>query len=116
MALPDAGKNEALQGLLDGTRYIALLLANDTELSGHGYARKAIALSSWTITGGVATAAVPLEIYTATDGSAQQAGKAQIFDAATTGNALTDAVTLSPLPAAPSNGGTFRLTTLTVTA
>ena len=44
-----AGAIRALEGLLDGTVYVRLLQASNTELSGNGYARVARALSTWTI-------------------------------------------------------------------
>ena len=42
MAWTDLGKAKVMDEGIDGaTRYVSLHLTDDTELSGHGYARKA---------------------------------------------------------------------------
>ena len=55
MALTDRGKELAMSvGIASATRYISLHLAAGTELSGHGYARKAVAASEMTVASGSA--------------------------------------------------------------
>ena len=96
---------------LNGTRYISLHLANGTELSAHGYARKAVTLSGWTISStGVAVGATDLEIFTATDASAQDPGQVALYSAATGGSQIYEAEDLTTDVAAPANGQAVRLT------
>ena len=50
MALTNRGKQQAMSvGIASTTRYISLHLTNNTELSGHGYARKSISPSQMTV-------------------------------------------------------------------
>lgn len=114
MALLDDGKNKAMDGIILGTTYICLTLANDTELSGHGYARKAVSAGDWTVSSaGVATVS-NVDVYTASDGSAQQAQKVGLASSTTGSINLLSAETLTTVPSAPGNGATFRLTSLTL--
>ena len=46
----NAGAQRAVNGFIDGTLYVGLLQASNTELSGNSYARVAIADSAWTVT------------------------------------------------------------------
>ena len=104
-------------GVFGATRYVALFLTDDTELSGHGYSREDVtsAQASVHATTGVVTFPTNLEIYTANDDSAQRAQRFNIMDAATGGSALLEdnAVITAP-PLAPVNGQTFRMS-ITVT-
>ena len=116
MALTNEGKKLAMEeGVLNGTRYISLHLSTGTELSGHGYARKAITLNQWTVAAnGQAVGPTALDIYTANDGSAQDADQVALYDASTGGNQIFTPETLTTDVGAPQNGQTFRLT-LTLT-
>ena len=113
MAFTALGKQVVMDEGIDGaTRYIALHLSNDTELSGHGYARKAVLASQMTVgTGGVTTLPANLGIFTANDSSAQRAAKVSLYrtvsgsDQLMTPEAITDTVA-NPLPPAPINGQT----------
>ena len=112
MALTDRGKQVTMEsGLASATRYISLHLANDTELSGHGYARKAITSDEMTVSStGIITGPNNFGIYTANDGSAQRAQKVGMYDAASAGNQLLEPEALTgTVPAAPVNGQEFRL-------
>lgn len=115
MALTNRGKRYAMEvGIFpddDTDRYISLHLSDDTELSGHGYARKSINHSQLTVAAtGVATGPTNLEIYTASDASAQDADKFALYDAATGGNQIFEPETFSTDVGAPANGQTVRLT------
>ena len=113
MAFTDEGNRIVMsdEGFDSATRYISLHLANDTELSGHGYARKAITTAQMTVgSDGEITLPANHEIYTANDGSAQQAQQWAIYDAASGGVQLLTPETLTTIVAAPVDGQTFRLT------
>ena len=98
-------------GIASSTRYISLHLTNDTELSGHGYARASISTAQMTVSSaGVITGPSNHEIYTANDGSAQQAQQVALYDAASGGNQLLSPEAITSPPAAPVNGQAFRLT------
>ena len=114
MALTNEGKKVAMEGpgVFGTTRYLSLHLSSKTELSGHGYARKAIRPADVSVSNaGVATIA-NLDVYTASDGNAQDADKVAIYDASSGGNLLYDIQDLNVDVAAPSNGQTFRLTSI----
>ena len=116
MAFTELGKQVVMDEGIDGaTRYVALHLANNTELSGHGYARKAVLASQMAVgVGGVTTLPANLSIYTANDGAAQQAQRVSLYrslsgnDELMTPEAITD-TTDDPLPDAPQNGQTLQL-------
>ena len=95
----------------DTNRFISFHLSSDTELSGHGYARKAINHSSLTVAAtGIATGPTNLEIYTASDASAQNADKWALYDALTGGNQIYEPEDFTADVAAPANGQAVRLT------
>ena len=112
MALTNAGKVDAMEGITSSTTYVSLHLSNDNELNGHGYSRAAIQSNQWTISNaGVATGPADLEVYTANDGSAQAAAKCALYDAASGGNQLFGPEALTGnVPGAPANGQAFRIT------
>ena len=111
MAFTNTGKNLAMRGIAGATRYIALHLADDTELVGHGYARKAITAAEMAVSAsGVITGPQNFGIYTANDDTAQQARKVSLYDAANGGNQILEPEALTgDVPAAPVNGQEFRL-------
>ena len=120
MPYTDAAKLVAQDGpgVFGATRYVSLHLASGTELSGHGYSRAAVAPADVSVAAdGDATLPANLEIYTADDDSAQVAASANIYDAATGGNAYLDAPGEldAPLPGAPADGQALQVS-LTVTA
>lgn len=117
MAFTDTGKVEAMKGIAALDRYVSLHLSNDTELSGHGYSRKAVsaAVLQAAIGSDGQISLSNVDVYTATDGSAQDADKVALYDAATGGNQLMEPETLTTDVGAPALGQTFRLTTLTLT-
>ena len=116
MAFTNKGKELAMkEGIASQTRYISLHLTNNTELSGHGYARKAITSGQMSVAStGVVTGPADLEIYEANDGSAQRAQKVALYDSRTGGNQLLTPEAITSPPAAPINGQAFALT-LTIT-
>ena len=113
MALTNAGKSYVVKNDLDtSTEYISLHLTNDTELTGHGYARKALTSSDKTVraTDGRITGPTNFEIYTAGTNSAQQAQQVALYSAATGGNQLFEPEAIdATIPDAPANGQAFRL-------
>lgn len=118
MPLDNPGKNKAMDGIVLGTVYVALHVSGGAELSGHGYARKAVAAGDWSVSdAGVATLS-NIDVYTASDGSAQQAAQVSVWRTASGTTASTDRLyspeDLTTTPAAPGNGATFRLTSLTL--
>ena len=113
MALTNRGKQQAMSvGIASTTRYISLHLTNDSQLSGHGYARKSMSPGQMTVSSaGVITGPANLEIYVASDGSAQRAQKVALYDASTGGNQLFEPQVIdATIPAAPVEGQGFRLT------
>lgn len=115
MALTNRGKRYAMeQGVFpdsDTNRFISFHLTNDTELSGHGYARKAINHSQLTVAAtGIATGPTNYEIYTANDATAQDANKWALYDALTGGNQIYEPEAFTTDIAAPASGQTARLT------
>lgn len=122
MALTNDGKVIIMsEGFAGSTKYISLHLADNTELSGHGYARKAWVTGDMTVnqTNGRVSAPANYEIYTANDGSAQKAAKVGIYShSASTESG--DKQILSPenlagsAPAAPILNQTFRLASLVI--
>ena len=111
MAFTNRGKQLALStGIASATRYIALHLANDTELSGHGYSRAALTAAEMTVSAaGVLTGPANKQIYTANDGSAQRAMKVSLYDAATSGNQIAEPEDITSPPIAPVDGQAFQL-------
>ena len=112
MALTDRGKELAMGvGIASATRYISLHLTNGTELSGHGYARKAITMAEMSVSNaGVITGPANFEIYTADDATAQRAQQCALYDAAAGGGEVFEPEALTgTIPAAPVNGQAFRL-------
>ena len=113
MAYTDKGL-ETVQsvGTASATRYISLHLTDDSELSDHGYARKAITAAQMSVaTDGVITGPADHPIYTADDDSAQRAQKVALYDAETGGNQLLEPEAIdATIPAAPVDGQEFRLT------
>ena len=121
MALTNAGKAEIMaNGFTANTKYISLHLTNNTELSGHGYARKAWTSGDMTVnaTNGRVTATANFEIYTANDNSAQKAIKVAIYNHATNSAAANQILTPENLtgtaPEAPILNQTFRLSSLVI--
>ena len=112
MAFTNRGKELAMSvGIKSASRYISLHLANGTELSGHGYARKEITTAQMVVANtGVITGPTNLEIYEANDGSAQQAAKVALYDASSAGNQILEPEDIPSPPDAPENGQSFRLT------
>lgn len=111
MAFTNKGKEVVMsEGLDSRSRYAALHLTNNTELAGHGYARKELTPAMMAVSAtGVITVA-RFEFYTANDASAQRAQKVSIYDAATGGNQLmTPEAIAATIPPAPENGQTLRL-------
>ena len=95
----------------DTDRYISLHLADGTELSGHGYARKSINHSQLTVAAtGIATGPTDFEIYTASDATAQDADQWALYDASTGGNQIYEPEDFTTDVGAPGNGQTVRLT------
>lgn len=92
------------------TRYVALFTAGGTELSGGGYAR--IAVNAWgTITEGggeVTVANSEIEVSAEASGDWSAATQFRIYDAATSGNALSSLTALAT-PQTVLTGGTAEL-------
>ena len=102
-------------GIASVTRYLSLHLANDTELAGHGYARRALAPSQMTVSAaGVVTVLTPLDVYTASGATAQDADKAALYRTAAGNDQLMEPENLTTDVGAPTDGQTFRLTSLTL--
>ena len=98
-------------GIASATRYIANHLSNGTELSGHGYARKAITAAQMSVSNaGVITGPANLELWTASDGSAQDPDQWAVYDAATGGNQIYEPEDFGTDVSAPANGQAVRLT------
>ena len=116
MALTDRGKELAMsEGIASATRYISLHLAAGTELSGHGYARKAVAASEMTVASdGAITVSAPIDVYAADDASAQDADQVGLYDAATGGDQIYEPEDLTTDVGAPGDGQTVQLTALTL--
>ena len=115
MALTNRGKQYAMeQGVFpddDTNRFISFHLPSNTELSGHGYARKSINHSQLTIAStGIATGPTNFQIYTASDASAQDAGKWALYDALTGGSQIYEPEDFTTDVGAPANGQAVRLT------
>ena len=112
MAWTNRGKRYLMEdGLKGATRFIALHLANDAELAGHGYARKAGTAAQMTVAAnGVVSFPADFEIYTASDASAQNADKWSLYDAATGGNQILEPEDFTTDVAAPANGQALQLT------
>ena len=113
MALTDFGKDEAMDGpgVFGATRYISFHLTNDTELSGHGYARKSLTQSQAdkSATDGVVTTPDNFECWTASDGSAQRPMKFALYSALTGGNQVFEPEDLdATIPAAPADGQAYQ--------
>ena len=119
MPYTDEAKRVAQEGpgVFGATRYVSGHLASDTEASGHGYSRTAVAPADVTVAAdGTATLPDNLELYTADDDSAQVITKVNIYDALTGGNAYLDAPGEldAPLPGAPADGQALQVS-VTVT-
>ena len=116
MAYTDRGKELAQSvGIASATRYVSLHLAAGTELSGHGYARKAITASEMSVgSDGTITVSAPLDVYTATDATAQDADQVGLYDAATGGDQIYEPEDLTTDVGAPDDGQTFQLSSLTL--
>ena len=100
------GKELAMEGVAVATRYISHHLSDNTELSGHGYARKAITAAQMSVSSaGVLTGPTDFECWTASDGSAQNPDKWNLYTASTGGDAILSAPEgFSTDVAAPVNG------------
>jgi len=112
MGFTDRGKKICMDAVGGAARFIGLFLANDTELSGHGYARKQISAAQMTVSSaGVITGPANLVIYTANDGTAQRAMKVGLFASGVRGtdDAILEPEAITTPPAAPANGQDFRL-------
>ena len=109
--MTDRGKQQAMSvGIASATRYISFHLTNDTELSGHGYARKSLTAAQQTVSSaGVITGPTDLECWTASDARAQDPSKVALYDALTGGNQLFEPETLTTDVAAPANGQAVRI-------
>ena len=112
MALTNRGKQQAMSvGIASVTRYAAFHLADNSELAGHGYRRKALTPDQMSVSEtGVITGPQNLEIYQASDNGAQRAIKLSLYDAQAGGNQLYTPENLNPAPQAPGNGQAFRCT------
>ena len=112
MALTNRGKQLAMSvGIASATRYISFQLANGTELSGHGYARKSISTAQMTVSSaGVITGPTNLECWTASDASAQNPGQVALHDSLTGGDQIYEPEDLTTDVAAPASGQSVRLT------
>ena len=112
MAFTNLGKQKVMEeGLKGAARFISLHLTNNTELSGHGYARKEVAANQMMVSNtGVVTFPANLAIYTATDSSAQRAQKVGLYNSSSGGDALMDPEVLTgTIPPAPERDQEFRL-------
>ena len=117
MAWTDLGKAKVMDEGIDGaTRYVSLHLTDDTELSGHGYARKAVSTGDITVsaTDGTTTLPTNLSIYTANDGSAQRAQKVGLYNSSSGADQLLEPEAITSPPAAPISGQELQLT-ITIT-
>ena len=98
-------------GIASATRYISLHLASGVELSGNGYARRAITTQQMEVSSaGVITGPTNLSIYTGEDGSAQQAAQVALYDADAAGSQIYEPENITSPPAAPEEGQAFLLT------
>ena len=122
MPFSEQGKGIVMDEGIDGSnRHISLHLADNTELSGHGYSRTEVSAANINVdtADGVATLAssiLPLTLYTANDDGAQVAVKAALYSAATGGVQIyepEDLDTGAPT-AAPIDGQGFELTSVTL--
>ena len=84
MAFTNRGLQQAMTtGINSTTRYLSLHLTNNTELSGHGYARASITTAQMSASNaGVITGPTNHPIYTANDATAQRAMRVALYDAA----------------------------------
>lgn len=112
MAFTDLGKNKIMDEGIDGApRFISLHLADDSELSGHGYSRSEISITEWTIASdGVATGPTHHPIYTANDDSAQRGMKIGLYNSVAGSDQLMEPEDISNPPPAPANGQSVQLT------
>ena len=111
MALTNEGKRQSMLGLTSDTRYISLHTADNTELSGNGYARAAITSSQMSVAAnGRVTGPANHPVYTANTDTAIQAVKLALYDAATGGNQLLEPENITSPPPAPVNGQQVQIT------
>ena len=100
----------AQKAFVDETVYIGLHVDSSgsagAELAGNGYARKSWGSSEKTLNSTTSTISnsADLILFTATTASAQDANYMVIYDAASGGNALTNAQAFGTNIAAPANG------------
>lgn len=94
--------------------YVALAASGPTELTGNGYARQTITFGTPAASGAIANTATIT--FTASGGDWSEATHFAIFDALTTGNQLTEWVTLTTARTiTDGNSGEFAVGDLDVT-
>lgn len=118
-AYSNTGKKQYMDEFVGTSLYVALFLTGGTELSGFGYARKALSSSLFTVSSaGVATLDAALVLFSAIVGAgqnAQQPATLNLMNASTGGSAIYSAnVALTGVTGAPTNGQAVELSTLTL--
>jgi len=109
MAFTDAGKKFLMDLSLADGLYISCHLANGTELSGNGYARKQVPTGSTVSAAGVISF-TNLELWTASTATAQNPDQWAVYDHETAGVQVLEPTDFTTDVAAPANGQAIRLT------